>query len=292
MTNLVISTAFPLNKVAAPNLPLATAEYDRQYQDQLNNVLRLYFNRLDALFSQFQTADTTAALLIPYGAFHQDGTTVLTGAMTNVSTTPIRVTSTVEFPSAGALLIESELVKYTGKTSNTFTGITRGAYGTTNVSHAIGKFASDAIGVPSPTTAIPITMTTADASYGMALDPLLPSRIICTIAGVYNFAFSVQLLNYTTTDDNVTLWWKKNGVDVPFSAGIAQVPPKHGSSPGAGIIAWNILIEVSVTDYVELYFASDTGETVCATYPAGTAPVHPISPAAILTATFVSALPA
>lgn len=36
-----------LQKIAAPNLPLAQAEYGRQYQDQLNNILRLYFNLLD-----------------------------------------------------------------------------------------------------------------------------------------------------------------------------------------------------------------------------------------------------
>ena len=37
-----------LQKIAAPNLPLAQQEYGRQYQDQLNNVLRLYFNLLDS----------------------------------------------------------------------------------------------------------------------------------------------------------------------------------------------------------------------------------------------------
>jgi len=31
---------------APPNLPLATQEYERRYQDQYSNVLRLYFNRL------------------------------------------------------------------------------------------------------------------------------------------------------------------------------------------------------------------------------------------------------
>lgn len=31
--------------VTPPNLPLAPVEYERRYQDQLNNVLRLYFNR-------------------------------------------------------------------------------------------------------------------------------------------------------------------------------------------------------------------------------------------------------
>lgn len=31
----------------APNLPIAPVDYSQQYQDQLNNVLRLYFNQID-----------------------------------------------------------------------------------------------------------------------------------------------------------------------------------------------------------------------------------------------------
>jgi hypothetical protein len=37
-----------LRNVTPPNLPLAPDEYQRQYQDQLNNVLRLYFNQVSA----------------------------------------------------------------------------------------------------------------------------------------------------------------------------------------------------------------------------------------------------
>jgi len=33
--------------VSPPNLPLAPEQYNRQYQDQLNNVLRLFFTRLN-----------------------------------------------------------------------------------------------------------------------------------------------------------------------------------------------------------------------------------------------------
>jgi len=33
--------------VTPPNLPLAPDEYDRRYQDQLTNVLRLFFNQLN-----------------------------------------------------------------------------------------------------------------------------------------------------------------------------------------------------------------------------------------------------
>lgn len=37
-----------IRNTTPPNLPLAPEAYQRQYQDQLNNVLRLYFNLLAA----------------------------------------------------------------------------------------------------------------------------------------------------------------------------------------------------------------------------------------------------
>ena len=62
----IVTTEFELNKIAAPNLPLPTPEYNRQYFDQLTNVLRLYFNRLDALIAQLQTSDGIDPSLINY----------------------------------------------------------------------------------------------------------------------------------------------------------------------------------------------------------------------------------
>jgi hypothetical protein len=41
----------PLRPSIAPNLLIAPVEYRQQYQDQLNNALRLYFNQVDN-FSQ------------------------------------------------------------------------------------------------------------------------------------------------------------------------------------------------------------------------------------------------
>jgi hypothetical protein len=58
--SFIVTTDFELNKVAAPNLPLSPVDYDRQYFDQLLNVLRLYFNRMDAL-----TGQLTASGVIP-----------------------------------------------------------------------------------------------------------------------------------------------------------------------------------------------------------------------------------
>lgn len=273
-----------------PNLPLATNEYERRYIDQLNNVLRLYFNQLSN-FNQQLVAQTGGALLrFPNGAFHQDGVTTLTTSITNVSTTAIVVGSTAQFQSAGTLLIGSELIGYTGKTSTTFTGITRGVYGTTNVAHTAGVYVSEAQGVVSASTALAVPMDTTDTSNGVSFDPANPSHIVFDIAGYYNIQFSCQLLNFTTSEDNVTFWYRQNGVDVAYSAGISEVAPKHGSLPGASIVSWNIVLPVKATDYIQLMYASNTGNTVLATYPPGTSPVHPTSPSVILTATFVSAL--
>lgn len=41
-----------LSQAIAPNLPLAPNNYDRRYFDQLNNVLRLYFNQRDKVIGQ------------------------------------------------------------------------------------------------------------------------------------------------------------------------------------------------------------------------------------------------
>jgi hypothetical protein len=43
-TDLKTSTLIPSK---APNLPIAPVDYSQQYQDQLNNALRLYFAQVD-----------------------------------------------------------------------------------------------------------------------------------------------------------------------------------------------------------------------------------------------------
>lgn len=53
-----------LNQVAPPALPLAREQYDRPYQDQLNNVLRLYFVQLNATVNSL-VGDTGGRFLQP-----------------------------------------------------------------------------------------------------------------------------------------------------------------------------------------------------------------------------------
>lgn len=74
-----------------PSLPLATDQYERRYQDQYSNVLRLYFNRLqNALATLFNTRGGRF-LNFPYGAFQNDATVTL-GATNTPTLVPFGTT--------------------------------------------------------------------------------------------------------------------------------------------------------------------------------------------------------
>jgi len=81
--------------VSPPNLPLAPAQYERQYQDQLNNILRLFFARLNnpgdmggtALNLNLDTLPTQADLAdLRLGDVFRDTTTGATSQVLRVKT--------------------------------------------------------------------------------------------------------------------------------------------------------------------------------------------------------------
>jgi hypothetical protein len=53
---LLVTSNYELQRVTPPNLPNAPIEYTQQYHDQLTNVLRLYFNRLNTIIGQLSTS--------------------------------------------------------------------------------------------------------------------------------------------------------------------------------------------------------------------------------------------
>ena len=70
---LIVTSEYVLNRVAAPRLPNATPEYSSEYIDQLNNILRLYFNRLDNVLGQLMATDTTVPISFPATALDAFG---------------------------------------------------------------------------------------------------------------------------------------------------------------------------------------------------------------------------
>lgn len=76
-TQVVTTEETSITTVKSPSFPVAPTEYNRQYIDQLNNILRLYFNQIDALASQLRVGNLNT-LGLPYGSFADttDQTTV------------------------------------------------------------------------------------------------------------------------------------------------------------------------------------------------------------------------
>ena len=73
-------------------------------------------------------------------------TAVNDGSGMTASATSVTVDSSANFETAGYLLIDSEIMQYTGKTSTTFTGLTRGLFETTATTHADDAVVTEALG--------------------------------------------------------------------------------------------------------------------------------------------------
>jgi len=73
-------------------------------------------------------------------------TAVDDGSGMTASATSVTVDSSANFETAGYLLIDSEIMQYTGKTSTTFTGLTRGLFETTATTHADDATVTEALG--------------------------------------------------------------------------------------------------------------------------------------------------
>ncbi len=67
-----------------PALPVAPTDYARTYQDQLNNILRLYFNKLSSTLSALLDTSGAQYLSLPCGSYFSNQTVTLTA---NVVTT-------------------------------------------------------------------------------------------------------------------------------------------------------------------------------------------------------------
>ena len=284
----IITSETELSRIAAPNLPLATPQYSQQYIDQLNNVLRLYFNRLDNLLAQLVASGTfdASGARFPYGAFQDTAYTTLNGGINN-SVTTITVVSTTGFPTAGQIRIASEVITYTGVTPTTFTGCTRGARGSANVAHSTGV-AVTKIQSPVANTAVPMYMNTTDFSNSVTL--VDTTKLTAAKAGLYNLQWSGQFNNTDTSEHDASVWLRIDGVDVPGSTGFIAVVSSHGGIDGHGIIGWNYYVQLTAGQYVEIWWSTTNQKLTLECYGPSTGPTRPSTASVVATLSFVSAL--
>ena len=113
------------------------------------------------------------------------------------------------------------------------------------------------------------------------------TRITFDNTGIYNLNFSVQIQNVDNAEHDVTIWIRKNGVDVAGSAGYVTVPKRR--STGAGleghtIAGWNYLLSVVGGEYYQIMWSTTSAANVTLQfYAAGSPPPSTASTLAIVT---------
>jgi hypothetical protein len=106
----IVTSQNELTQAVAPRLLNAPLEYDYRYQDQLNNVLRLYFNQLDKIIGQLNASVQAATIKVPYLAVEDTVSHTVTANTANVMTF-----NTVDYSNSCSLVSSSRLtVTYAG----------------------------------------------------------------------------------------------------------------------------------------------------------------------------------
>jgi hypothetical protein len=131
-------------------------------------------------------------------------------------------------------------------------------------------------------TAKAMTFNTTDEASGVSI--VGGSRITFAYAGTYNLQWSGQFANTAVADADVSVWLRKNNVDVVGSTGFVSLPKNPGTAAHV-LPSWNFVFTVAANDYYELWWSTTNANVSIQTYPAGTGPVRPSTASLVLTVT-------
>lgn len=151
-----------------------------------------------------------------------------------------------------------------------------------------GAFSSDQDQVTTINTATLMTFNTTDFANQVSISS---SKITVVNAGIYNFQFSTQFQNTDTAFQDVYIWLRQNGVDIPGSTGFVSIPNRHAGTDGHSIVGWNYFLNMAANDYVEIYWSVPNAAVTIQHLNASGTPTKPSTQSVVATLSFVSAPP-
>ncbi len=132
------------------------------------------------------------------------------------------------------------------------------------------------------TAGTPFTFNTADVTDGVTL--VAGSQLTVPLNGVYNFQWSGQFQNVENTIEDVTVWLRIDGADVPGSAGVISLAARKSATIFARtIIGWNYFLTLTAGQYVQIVWLPSVASITVPAYPASTTPAHPSTASVIVT---------
>jgi hypothetical protein len=126
-----------------------------------------------------------------------------------------------------------------------------------------------------------VVFATISPAYGVSIGSPA-SRVVVADTGVYDVQFSAQVDNTSGGDQQVWIWTRVNGTNVPESASTLRIKGNDSEI----VAAWNFMLSLNAGQYVELMWTSDSTNVVLLGASATT--VIPAIPAVILTVNEVS----
>jgi hypothetical protein len=140
----------------------------------------------------------------------------------------------------------------------------------------------------STTVAYVIPMSNTYATSGVSVEN--GTKLQVAAPGVYSLGVSLQLANTTNAGQDIDVWFRKNGVDIPNSNSRTGMPARKGvGDPSHSLMTIPFVIDMRTGDFVEIVWrTTDVGARIEA-YPAGTSPTRPAIPSVIVNMAFVSA---
>ena len=252
------------------------------------------------LNTQVLLADSTTATGLKWGS---NTTPTPTGYYLSISDSTTQDNPTANTPRAvkfnttdlaNGFSLQTETAVFTGTINNggagagtvlTVTGVTSGTLkvgmvltgGSITAGTFISAFTSGTGGIG--TYVVSISQNRTSATY----TGTMTSQIVVANTGIYNIQFSSQLDKSDAGVDIANFWLRKNGTDVPYSAGNLSL---QGNSPAYMMAAWNYVIQLVAGDIIELYWASPDANMSIYSQTVQTSPYpHPAIQSTILTIT-------
>lgn len=167
------------------------------------------------------------------------------------------------------------------------TGVLLGETGGRFIRFPYGAFSSDQDQTATVNTATLMTFNTTDFANEVSISS---SQITVVNAGIYNLQFSVQFQNTDTAFQDVYIWLRQNGVDIPGSTGFVSIPNRHAGTDGHSIIGWNYFLNMAANDHVEIYWSVPNAAVTIQHLAASGTPTKPSTQSVVATLSFVSAL--
>lgn len=167
------------------------------------------------------------------------------------------------------------------------TGVVLGESGGRFIRFPYGAFSSDQDQTTTANTATLMTLNTTDFANEVSISS---SQITVVNAGIYNLQFSAQFQNTDTAFQDVYIWLKQNGVDIPGSTGFVSVPNRHAGTDGHSIIGWNYFLSMAAGDHIEIYWSVPNVAVTIQHLNASGTPTKPSTQSVVATLSFVSAL--